>query len=330
MANAMAAIEPALRAAVDRLPETERAIAGYQFCWWDEHGRPTPGRGGKGLRPALVLSSTAAAGVTAEHAIGAAVSVELVHNFSLLHDDIMDGDVLRRGRPSAWAVYGQKATLLAGDALLVLAMDVLAETSGPRAPSAIRSLCQTLLELAKGQSQDIAFEKRPDVELLECLTMAGRKTASLTRYACSIGPSIAGIDSRTVQHLQDFGYHLGLAFQLMDDLIGIWGNEKRTGKPVGSDLLARKKTLPVVAALASSDGARARLAELYASPAPLTPSDVRAVIGLIERLGGRAWTEAEMRRQLDAALSSLDAANLDPAAADELAEMASMAVRRDH
>ncbi|WP_394829196.1 polyprenyl synthetase family protein [Pendulispora albinea] len=327
--TAAALVEPSVRAAVDRLPDQEKAIAGYQFGWWDREGVPTPGNGGKGIRPALVLLSTAAARAAIEQAIGAAVSIELVHNFSLLHDDIMDGDIKRRSRPSAWLVYGKKAALLTGDALLVLAFDVLAESSGHRSVAAIQLLTQTLLELAEGQSMDLAFEGRDDVEILECLTMAGRKTASLTSYACAIGPCIAGVDPVTIRHLQGFGYHLGLAFQLMDDVIGIWGDEERAGKPVGSDLAARKKTLPVVAALTSTGSARDRLIDLYNRATPFSADDVRSAALLVEQLGGRAWAEAEMQRQVGIAVSHLRDASLEPAMADELATLVQRIIRRD-
>ena len=154
----------------------------------DAEGTPTGSRsGGKALRPALTLLSARAAGAPAERAVPAAVAVELVHNFYLLHDDIMDGDTERRHRPTAWTVHGVGAAILAGDALLALAQDILLEDTAAQGLWAARCLSAAVLRLIAGQGADLAFEQRNDVNLPECLTMAGDKTAALMACACSIG-----------------------------------------------------------------------------------------------------------------------------------------------
>jgi geranylgeranyl diphosphate synthase type I len=280
------------------------------------------GSAGKALRPALALLSARAAGEEAERGVPAAVAVELVHNFSLLHDDIMDGDTERRHRPTAWTVYGVGAAILAGDALLALAQDILLEDSAPEGLWAARCLSASVHRLIAGQGADLAFERRDDVTLPECLEMAGDKTAALMACACSIGAIHVGAPADLAMGLAGFGAHVGLAFQLTDDLLGIWGSPERTGKPIGSDLRARKKSLPVVAALTSGRPEAGRLRELLGQQAPLTEDDVALATRLVEDAGGKRWTEAEAGTQLAAASKCLAEADVP---GDVRAEFASIA-----
>ena len=166
---------------------------------------PALGAGGKAIRPALVLLSARAAGGTAETALPAAVAVELAHNFSLLHDDLMDGDLLRRHRPTTWAVFGGNAALLAGDALLACAFEAVAKTRHPAATQTVRILARAVLDLVEGQSTDMAFERRADVTLPECLAMAANKTAALLGGACAIGAAHGSGPEGRVDHFHRFG-----------------------------------------------------------------------------------------------------------------------------
>ena len=242
-------VGPAIAAAVDRLSPEVKKVAAYHL------GLDGGGGTGKALRPALALLSARAAGAAAERGVPAAVAVELVHNFSLLHDDIMDGDTERRHRPTAWTVHGVGAAILAGDALLALAQDILLEDTAAQGLWAARCLSAAVLRLIAGQGADLAFEQRDDVSLAECQTMAGDKTAALMACACSIGAIHVGAPPGLAMGLAGFGAHAGQAFQLTDDLLGIWGAPEVTGKPVRADLRARKKSLPVVAALTSGSDA---------------------------------------------------------------------------
>jgi geranylgeranyl diphosphate synthase, type I len=323
-------VEPGLRESIERLPAPMRMIAGYHFGWWDEHGKPSAVDAGKVIRPALVVLSAEAVGSTAERVRCAAVAVELVHNFSLLHDDVIDGDATRRHRPTGWSVFGVPAAILAGDALLTLAFDVLAEEPSPAAATAVRRLCAVLLRVADGQTEDAAFERRTDVSLAECVAMAAGKTGALMGCACALGPLLAGAEPSRVEHLRRFGEHLGLAFQIVDDLLGIWGDPGITGKPALSDLRTRKKSLPVVAALTASSRASRELARLYHRTEPLVEADFHAAAVLVEQAGGRRWAEAETQRQLDTALSCLEAADPEEQAAEELIALAHLVARRDH
>lgn len=330
LAWSKAVTDPALLAAVETLPASMRHIAGYHLGWWDERGAPTGSAGGKAIRPALVLLVAEAAGGVPTVAVPAAAAVELVHNFSLLHDDVMDGDATRRGRPTAWAVFGPSAAILAGDALLTLAFGVLAASGHPAAPEGMRMLSTAVLDLVGGQHADVAFEARTQVDVAECLAMTAGKTGALMGAATALGACCAGAGPDQVAHLRQFGEHLGVAFQHVDDLLGIWGDPAVTGKPVYADLRRRKKSLPVVAALASGSAAGAELGVLYRRPHPFSDADLAHVAELVERAGGRAWSQAQAGELLDAALGHLDAARPAPRAAAELAALARMAIHREH
>lgn len=323
-------VDPALRAAVDRLPDLMRLIAGHHFGWWDEHGDPVEAVGGKAIRPTLVLLAAEAAGGVPGSAVPAAVAVELVHSFSLLHDDVMDGDVTRRHRPTAWTVFGTGPAILAGDALLTLAFDVLATGAPSVAREGMRKLSAAVQDLVDGQSADIAFERRTDVDLPECLTMAEGKTGALLGCACGLGALYGGGGPEQVGHLRGFGERLGLAFQLVDDLLGIWGDPQVTGKPVYSDLRRRKKSLPVVAALTSGTPAGDELAALYHRDQPLSDADLLPAAELIDSAGGRAWCQAQADDLLAQALGHLWSAAPAERAAAELEALARMVTHRDH
>lgn len=258
---------PVLRAAVDRLAPPMDTVAAYHFGWIDAEGNPADGDGGKAVRPALAVLSAQAAGAAPEVGVPGAVAVELVHNFSLLHDDLMDGDEQRRHRDTVWKVHGPAQAILVGDALFALANELLLELGTVEAGRATRRLTTATRALIDGQAQDISYEHRERVTVEECLEMEGNKTGALLACACSIGAVLGGADDHTADTLEKYGYHLGLAFQAVDDLLGIWGDPEATGKQTWSDLRQRKKSLPVVAALAAGGPASERLGELLAADA---------------------------------------------------------------
>ena len=333
-------VEPALRAAIGTLPSAMMRIAGYHFGWWNEHGQPdkapkkapekTKATGGKAIRPALALLSAHAVGGIPTAATPAAVAVELVHNFSLLHDDVMDGDLTRRHRPTAWSVFGVNAAILAGDALLTLALDVLAASGHPAATDATRTLSTAVQELLDGQSSDLDFEQRTEVELGECLRMAEKKTGALMGCACAVGALFGGGNVEQVERLRRFGMHLGLAFQHVDDLLGIWGDPAVTGKSVYSDLCGRKKSLPVVAALTSDTSAGRELAALYHRDQALSGTDLVHAAELIDIAGGRAWSQTQVNDLLAQAMRQLPPVGLTAQAVTELGALARLATHRDN
>jgi geranylgeranyl diphosphate synthase type I len=326
LARARAAVEPALRAAIDRLPAEPRLIAGYHFGWVDADGRPTAAAPGKAVRPALVLLCAKAVGGTAGQAVHAAVAVELVHNFSLLHDDVMDRDALRRHRPSAWSVFGATNAILAGDALHALAFDELARGGADGAGAQL--LSGALLRLVRGQCADIGFERRTNVGLPESLNMARDKTGALLAAACALGARCGGRGGDLVDLLWGFGMHLGLAFQLADDLLGIWGDPRETGKPAGADLVRRKKSPPVVAALTCGHPAGGRLARLFARDEPLDGDAAAVAARLIDEAGGRTWARRRIARELAAAGDRLAACAPRPEPAADLLALVGLVARR--
>lgn len=323
-------LDPVLRAAIDTLPASMRRITGYHFGWWDDRGNDTEASGGKALRPAVVLLAATAVGGAAAAAVPAATAVELVHNFSLLHDDVMDGDHTRHHRPTVWSVFGMGPAILAGDALLTLALEVLAASAHPAAQEGLQMLGTAVQDLVEGQCADVDFEQREDVELAECERMAARKTGALLGCAGGIGALFGGANPVRIGHLRAFGSHLGMAFQHADDLLGIWGDPAATGKPIHSDLRNRKKTLPVVAALTSGTPAGRTLASLYRAGTTLPDTEVARAAELVERAGGRAWSHAQADVELGKALRELAAAEPSAGAAAELGELARLAIRRDH
>jgi geranylgeranyl diphosphate synthase type I len=247
-------VRPALAEAVGRLHPWVGEMAAYSFGWCEAGGAPAVAAGGKGLRQALAVLGAEAAGASADAGVSAAVAVELVHTFSLLHDDIMDGDATRRGRPTVWKAYGTGPAVLAGDALFALAVETLASAPGNHVPSAVRHLSTALNDLVSGQADDLLFESRPwtgpeAVGPDEYRAMAEHKTGALLGCAAALGAVLAGAPAATVTALDRAGRHLGVAFQVIDDLLGIWGDPAVTGKPVHADLRRRKKTFPVLAAL---------------------------------------------------------------------------------
>jgi geranylgeranyl diphosphate synthase type I len=285
------------------------------------------GGGGKHVRAAVALVAAEACGASVEAAVPGAVAIELVHNFSLLHDDVIDGDRQRRHRSTVWAEFGVGAAIIAGDALAVLAMEVLLEHPNPYAPRAAIELARGTQAMIDGQADDIAFESRPLVSVEECLRMGERKTGALLSCAAALGAILAGAPEASVQAMRDYGRHLGIAFQAVDDLLGIWGDPSVTGKPVGSDLRQHKKTLPVVAAIAAADGLAGEIVALLRGR--LSDRDVATAAQFVDRYGGREAAMETAEQHLAAALEALNRTPLVPAPAMELAEIASFVVGRD-
>ncbi|WP_282701459.1 polyprenyl synthetase family protein [Streptomyces sp. CC219B] len=325
---------PVLRAAIDRLAPPMDTVSAYHFGWIDAEGRPTAGDGGKAVRPALAVLSAEVTGAAPEAGIPGAVAVELVHNFSLLHDDLMDGDEQRRHRDTVWKVHGPAQAILVGDALFALANEILLELGTVEAGRATRRLTSATRALIDGQAQDISYEHRDRVSVEECLEMEGNKTGALLACASSIGAVLGGADDRTADTLEKYGYHLGLAFQAVDDLLGIWGDPVATGKQTWSDLRQRKKSLPVVAALAAGGPASDRLGELLAADAEssdfanFSEEEFAARAALIEEAGGREWTAEEARRQHTVALEALDSIDMPDRVRAQFAALADFVVVR--
>ncbi|NLU67822.1 polyprenyl synthetase family protein [Streptomyces sp. HNM0574] len=329
LARCRETVRPGLSEAVGQLHALPREMAAFSLGWCEPGGTPSgrTGAGGKGVRQALTVLCAEAFGAPAAEAVPGAVAVELIHTFSLLHDDIMDGDELRRQRPTVWKAYGTGPAVLAGDALFALAMETLTTSAGPYAPEAVRRLTRALGELVRGQAEDLTFEDRPwtgeeAVRPEEYRTMAEHKTGSLLGCAAATGAVLAGAPRHTADVLDRAGRHLGIAFQAVDDLLGIWGDPQVTGKAVHNDLRQRKKTFPVLAALSSGGPAAQELGELLTSDAMSGPTPdsgtLRRAAALVERADGRSATLAEARVHLATARELLRGVEMEHRPAEEL------------
>jgi geranylgeranyl diphosphate synthase type I len=308
-------VEPALRAAVARLHPSLARVAAYHRGWVDADGTPTDAGGGKALRPALALLGAQAAGVPAAAAVPAGVAVELVHDFSLLHDDLMDSDTERRHRPTAWTVFGPARALLAGDGMLAVAYQLLDSAA------AQGLLARAVDRLVSGQADDLEFEGRTDVTYSDYLAMSMGKTGALLGAAACLGAALGPATLEQLAALTEYGEQVGLAFQLVDDLLGIWGDPAVTGKPVLSDVRSRKKSAPIVLAAAESAQVRAYLEGADAEPA--------AIAEAIEATGARERVRAEVAVHVERAGRALAGATLEPAAVAELLRTAAYVTGRD-
>ncbi|MFF8415028.1 polyprenyl synthetase family protein [Streptomyces omiyaensis] len=314
-------------ALLERVEAGPAQVLAYQWGLRDAAGRPVPAGGGgrgKAVRAALVFAAARATGRPCSDPLVAAgaTAVEMLHTLSLLHDDVMDGDTLRRGRPAAWRVFGAEAVENAVRHLTPHAVGLLFDAAvrpepdpaaGPRAPEVLRGparaagvLGAALVRLAQGQALDLALEQEARPGAAATLRVHADKTGSLFSCACELGAA-----PTAAAELAAFGEHLGVAFQITDDVLGIWGDPLVTGKSAGSDLAARKKSYPVAVALApttasdSADDARRRLAHLYARTEPWTAAETDEARRLLDHTGARSAAEAAARRHEQTALDAL-------------------------
>ncbi|WP_375502837.1 polyprenyl synthetase family protein [uncultured Jatrophihabitans sp.] len=321
--------EPAVRASVERLADHRvRLVAGYQLGQWDADGAAESG-GGKAVRPALALLAARAVCGSPEPGVAAAVAVELIHNFSLLHDDIMDRDVERRHRPTGWVVFGEGQAILAGNAMMGAAFDVLLR-QGPHPERTLPVLLDTVQALISGQSADLHYESDDTASVEDILTMEEGKTAALIAGSLALGALSAGAEQGVVDGLHEVGRLIGIAFQLIDDVLGVVGDPAVTGKSASSDVRAGKRSVPVVVSLRADSEAAHELGRLLAGGPPTSEVDIARAVELIERAGGVAWANAEAQRLLDEALDLLAGIPLaDEQAVAELREVAEYLIRRN-
>ena len=283
--------------------------------------------GGKRMRPLLGLLAYSSIAGDHRRALPGAAAVELGHNFSLVHDDIEDGDTERRHRPTLWTRHGIPQAINTGDALFSLSRIALHRLtdlgfSDRKVLRLMRLYDETCLALCEGQYIDISTTENDELMTVDgYLDMIGRKTAALIAASIEAGALLATDDDEVIARYRGFGWALGLAFQINDDLLGIWGVEHTTGK-APSDVAHKKKTLPVIyAAEHAGPDDRARLLELYAAPEP-TQADLAEIVAILERVGAREYTRNEARRYRDEALAELDAAGVvDPAARARLEQI---------
>lgn len=274
----------------------------YPLGWVDQDGQPYNHPTGKRIRPILLLLATEATGGDFRSALPAAAAVELLHNFSLVHDDIEDDSPTRHGRPTVWTIWGRANAINAGDALFALAYGAMQRLPIP-AEVALKVwgiFNATNIELTRGQHMDMRFEKQPSVSVDEYISMIRGKSAALVAACAQMGALIGSHDDETAAHFAEFGLNLGLAFQIRDDILGIWGDPAVTGKSAATDILSRKKSLPVLYGLSQS----AELVELYGREL-FGAAEVEAAVSILNAVDAQAKTleyETEFYQQAMAAL----------------------------
>lgn len=292
-----------------------------------ENRTAIPGAQGKRIRPLLVLLTAEAAGGKWENALPAAAAVELLHNFSLIHDDIEDHSQTRRGRETVWSKWGEPLAINAGDAMYALAfaaLDRLIQTAGkPAALEAYRILTETCICLTGGQHLDISFESAHSLPLEAYWPMVSGKTGSLLSAATRLGAVCAGADGKIVREMQTFGRTLGISFQIQDDWLGIWGLTAETGKSSENDLAAGKKTLPILYGFHHGKTFAAEWKRQAACGV-----DVEVLARYLEEDGAKAFAESEAARLTGESLQALDRAGFDNEAGVALRELATALLNR--
>jgi geranylgeranyl diphosphate synthase type I len=322
------AVEDEIKSVLDSADDHYRLYFGmmaYHLGWVDDAFQPGTERAGKRIRPLVCLLVCNAAGGDWPSALPAAAAIELLHNFSLIHDDIEDDSTTRRGRPTVWSLWGIPQAINAGDSMFALAYHALTRLSANHLPPhAIAEIWQIFtkacIHLTKGQHLDMLFETQDKVSVEDYLRMIAGKTAALLAATTRIGAIVGGADHETEAHYGAFGRNVGLAFQVYDDILGIWGDEDKTGKSTASDILARKKTLPILYALGQS----AELQDHFAE----RELDVDRVVQLMDSAGAKRFALEIARQYSDAAMSHLTAARPSGEAGEALRLLTAQLIRR--
>jgi len=302
----------------------------YHLGWVDQSFCPSEQRPGKRLRPVLCLLSCEACGGDWGQAVPAAAAIELLHNFSLVHDDIEDGSLQRRHRPTIWSLWGQAQAINVGDGLFAisrLALQRLSEqgVSPEKIVLAFRYVDETCLQLTEGQYLDLAFEEEERVTVDMYMEMIGKKTAALMACSTQLGALVATDDEFVIDSYRSFGYQLGLLFQIVDDMLGIWGSSEATGKGVGEDIVSKKKSLPVLYALQQSD----ELRDIYRQES-MDAEQQQIVMERLESLSARQYAEEMAARHLELALDTLENSRIQNQAQENLRKIAHFLVERQH
>ncbi|MBO7501587.1 MAG: polyprenyl synthetase family protein [Paludibacteraceae bacterium] len=262
--------------------------------------------GGKRLRPTLALLGTELFGGKEEEVLPAALALEVFHNFTLLHDDVMDRADVRRGRATVHVKWNDNTAILSGDQMMIEAYKLLGQVKEDKLPQVLRWFNQMATEICEGQQYDVDYESREDVRMAEYTEMIRLKTSVLLGNALQTGAYIAGADQESTAHLYNYGIHLGLAFQIQDDLLDVYGDEKTFGKAIGGDILCGKKSFMLLTALHTADAQTKEELKYWLARRDAEPKEkIRAVTALYDRLDVRSEAEKAIREHTDAAINEL-------------------------
>lgn len=299
----------------------------YALGWSTAEDQPYEQPSGKRLRPLLLLLC---AGQSWRRALPAAAAVELLHNFSLIHDDIQDQSFVRHNRPTVWQVWGIANAINAGDAMFSLSYAALASLANTLEASSLLKLWHvfntTNLELTRGQHLDMRFESQTNVSSEAYISMIRGKSAALLAASAQIGALIGGLNEERANHFASFGLNVGIAFQIHDDILGIWGDPEVTGKSAATDIISRKKSLPVLHGLAHEP----EFAAIYRQSNELSQNDLKRAVALLDECGAR---EAALRAEThyyNLAMHALESAQPDNQSADYLEQLLDFLFQRDY
>jgi len=328
-------IDAALRACLDEYRSPLFQMLRYQLGYIDGDGQQRQSFAGKGLRPTLCLLAAEAIAGEYRQAVPGAVALELVHNFSLIHDDIQDDDRKRHHRPTVWVIWGKPQAINAGTAMRVIANLALLRCVEHSAPyetllRALWMLDEGSIRLLEGQYLDISYEGRCDVTVTDYLDMIERKTAALIACALKMGALLSAADEDVIAGLGVLGACLGMAFQIRDDYLGIWGDEQKTGKPVGNDILRKKKSLPIVFAFEQAgSAARHKLACIFERDV-VDERDRDAVMNILDNIHAERHVRRTVNQYSDQAVTVIDSLAVSAWGRARLAEVADFLVTREN
>lgn len=289
------------------------------------------GMGGKRLRPVMALLSYNLFSNTVEKALPAALAIEVFHNFTLLHDDIMDRAEMRRNKLSVYKKYNENIAILSGDAMSIMAYNYLLKCDSSDIAQMIGLFSQTALEVCEGQQLDMDFESRMDVSISEYMNMIRLKTAVLLACSLKLGAMAANAPEKMADLLYAFGLNLGIAFQLQDDLLDVFANQDLFGKKIGGDIVSNKKTFLLLKALELSDADTQKIIQDWINKEHFDVNDkIQTITGIYNRLGVREITERCIDEFYQSALNIYDEIELDPEVKTGLLQLAGMIMNRDH
>ena len=329
-------IKHSIKDTLSHTPPFIQGVISYHFGWVDQNFEPATCDSGKMLRPTMCLLVFEALTGSHKNALPVAAAIEMIHNFSLIHDDIEDGDTERRGRPTAWAIWGKPLAINTGDYLFSLAFNTVAnldstQFSANRILAVQRLITRSCLTLTMGQDLDLRFEHTHHVSTEMYLDMVYKKTGALLEAAIVSGAMLGTSNRQIINSYHEFARNIGIAFQVRDDILGIWGDIAATGKSADNDLRRKKKTLPVLYTLSKATGARKeKLRAMYAGPNPLSADQIKFARECLTWANARDYAQDKANAYIENAFLALNSIDVSNQAQSELETLAKFLVQRSY